>query len=494
MADVLTDLLNLNLVLAGAIAVVMLLRLPTRRLFGARVAYGLWGLPPLAGAAMLLPARVLTLRIPASAPEPAAVASGAMLAVGPAPVDLRPSLAALWLLGAAASLGVLAWRQVRFARAAKAGRAGPAVMGVLRPRVVVPNDFETRYTARERQVVLAHERTHLARRDPWINALMALAACVNWFNPAIHVMSRWLRIDQELACDARVIAAHPQARRAYAEALVKTQLAARSLPLGCHWAAHPLAQRVKLLSRPAPGPLRRRTGLAGVLLLGLAAGLAAWTLRPPRVVLAADPPSLIPAPPPSAPRAPPAPVAPEAPKPRALAVPPAQVAVAEPDLQPLAEPPPVAIAPPMEMRRLRIIHAIADRSLVQPGSAVRVVASGVAPDGVRLWADFTAFGSQRLYRKGAYERGGSRYSLFSSVVQQGNHLLVTVSLGRGFRPDQTGAIDLLPNQSGVIRLPTGQDIAVATSVRPETADEIEEGRQLTAYQQIFESVRRVERG
>ncbi len=146
------------------------------------------------------------------------------------------------------------------------------------------------------------------------------------------------------------------------------------------------------------------------------------------------------------------------------------------------------------MRRVRIIRAVADRSQVQPGSAVRVVASGVAPDGAHLWADFTAFGSQRLYRKGAYERGGSRYSLFTSVVQQGERLLVTVSLGRGFRPDQTGSIELLPNQTGVVRLPTGQDIVVTTSIRAETPDEIEEGRQLTAYQAMFEGMRRPERG
>jgi hypothetical protein len=148
----------------------------------------------------------------------------------------------------------------------------------------------------------------------------------------------------------------------------------------------------------------------------------------------------------------------------------------------------------MQRRALRIIGALADRSSVQPGAAVRVVASTVAPDGARLWADFTAFGSQRLYRKGAYERDGSRYSLFTSVVQDGDRLRVTASLGRGFRPDQTGSIELSPGDSGVIRLPTGGEVAVTTSVRAETPDEIEEGRQLTAYQAVFEGIRRAERG
>lgn len=495
MAELFSDLLDLNLAMAVAVAAVMALRLPVRRLFGARVAYGLWSLPLLAVLAMLLPARVLTIRVPAASVEAgrASVVSGTTLAN--APVDIRPYMAGLWLMGVVASLAWLAWNQLQFARAAKAGKAGPAVIGVLRPRVVVPDDFEGRYTPREREVVLAHEHAHLQRRDPSVNALMALATCVNWFNPAVHVMSRWLRIDQELACDAGVIAAYPKARRAYAEAMLKTQLAARPLPLGCHWAAHPLAQRVRLLSRPTPGRFRRLAGLCCIAVLGLGGASAVWVSRPPDMVIALDPPRVAAAQPPALGPSN-APVTPRAHKaaPYRALVAPAPVAVTEPILQPVAEPPPVAIEPPMQMRRARIIHAVADRSQVQPGSAVRVVASGVAPDGAQLWADFTAFGSQRLYRKGAYERGGSRYSLFTSVVQQGERLLVTVSLGRDFRPDQTGSIELLPNQTGVVRLPTGQDIVVTASVRAETPDEIEEGRQLTAYQAMFEGMRRPERG
>ena len=490
MAELFTNLLNLNLALAVAVAAVMLLRLPARRLFGARVAYGLWSLPLLAGLVMLLPARVLTVKVPAASVEAGQAPVMPADALVHAPVDIRPSLAGLWLLGMVASLAWLAWNQIQFARAARAGKAGPALVGVLRPRVVVPDDFERRYTPREQEVVLAHEQSHLQRRDPPVNALVALATCVNWFNPAVHVMGRWLRIDQELACDAGVVAAYPKARRAYAEAMLKTQLAVRPLPLGCHWSAHPLAQRVRLLSRPTPTRLRRLAGLSCIALLVVGGASAVWASRPPVVVMAVEPPRFV-EPPPPAPRPPPAPVASRAPKasPHRAVVAPALAAVAEPVLEPVAEPAPVVIAPPMQTRRARIIHAVADRSRVQPGLAVRVVASGVAPDGVRLWADFTAFGSQRLYRKGAYERAGSRYSLFTSVVQQGERLLVTVSLGRSFRPELTASIELSPNQSGVVRLPTGQDIVVATSVRAETPDEIEEGRQLTAYQAMFEGMR-----
>ncbi len=59
----------------------------------------------------------------------------------------------------------------------------PALLGVRRPRVVLPNDFERRYTVQEQALVLAHENVHLERRDTLWNALVVLIRCVFWFNP-----------------------------------------------------------------------------------------------------------------------------------------------------------------------------------------------------------------------------------------------------------------------------------------------------------------------
>jgi beta-lactamase regulating signal transducer with metallopeptidase domain len=491
MTEVLAALLRINLALAVAVAGVMLLRLPVRRLFGARIAYGLWILPPLAALAMLAPARVVTVRLAATAMETAETtfAPAATTSIT-APFDVQPLLSGLWLAGALACLAWQSWRQVQFARAARAGRAGPAVVGLLRPRVVTPADFAQRYTPTEREIVLAHERVHLERGDPAVNAALALLTCVNWFNPAAHVMSRWLKIDQELACDARVVAAHPKARKAYAQAMLKTQLAARPLPLGCHWSAHPLAERVRLLTRPAPSRSRRLVGASLTAVLGLAGAVGAWAARPAEVVTTFEAPSPAAAVPerpalehvafsrsaPSAPSRLKPPSRPPAP------VSPAETTVAaEPTATPPTAPSPARFEPTYELRRIRVIRAVADRSLVQPGSAVRVVANGVAPDGVPIWSDFTAFGSQQLYRKGAYERGGSRYSVFTSVVQEGERLRVTVSLGRAFKPELTGSIDLAPNQTGVLRLPTGQPMVVTATVRPETPEEVEEGRRMLDY-------------
>ena len=82
----------------------------------------------------------------------------------------------------------------------------PAVLGVFRPKVILPVDFEFRYTRLERLLVFSHERTHLRRGDAVWNAVVALVRCLLWFNPLVHLASNYLREDQEFSSDAAVVA------------------------------------------------------------------------------------------------------------------------------------------------------------------------------------------------------------------------------------------------------------------------------------------------
>ena len=90
--------------------------------------------------------------------------------------------------------------------------------------------------------MLAHERAHEGRHDILVSALALLSHCVFWFNPLMYLALRWLRHDQELACDEQVLSSlprsEPEARRIYADALLKAQLATEGawrMPIGCHW-------------------------------------------------------------------------------------------------------------------------------------------------------------------------------------------------------------------------------------------------------------------
>lgn len=310
-ADILEILIEANLAAAAAVLLVLAVRKPARQAFGARVGYALWLAAPLAVGASLLPPRIIVL----SNIAPTALADIASVPVLASPViapvastapfmDGGALLIALWLAGAGISLGLLAWSQSRFMKSlggvvpegrflrARASGSGPAVVGALFPKIVLPSDFETRYDAGEQKVVLAHEAAHLAAGDALVNAAIALAQCLFWFNPLIHLAARIVRVDQELACDAAVLSAYPQMRRSYGQALLKTQIAAAPLPLGCYWpagASNPLKERIAMLKSSPPSRLRRLCGGVGVLALCLGAGVAAWAAQPATISLQATP-------------------------------------------------------------------------------------------------------------------------------------------------------------------------------------------------------------
>ena len=293
--DALTLGLRANLAASAAIAAVALLRWPARSMFGAAAAYRLWGLPLVMALASLVPAPVagpiaaVVLGATSALPTIASLGRGS---VWPAVVG------GAWALGALAYAALLVARQVRFASALRSGsrvsvgatavvRAartdiGPAVVG---GAIIVPIDFEVRFTPVEQAAILAHEAQHLARGDAFANAALSLIQCLCWFNPLVHLAARWIRTDQELACDAAVIAGRPDIRRPYAEALLKTQVMAWAPPAGCAWRARGFAAlrgRIRLLKQRSPS---RPRGICGVLLLAaltLGGGYAAWASQPPQ--------------------------------------------------------------------------------------------------------------------------------------------------------------------------------------------------------------------
>ncbi|WP_295862495.1 TonB family protein [uncultured Xanthomonas sp.] len=292
------DLGSTALVVSVAIAAVLALRVPMRRAFGAGIAYALWIAVPLALLAALLPSGWRPALPAGLALDMPAVLVGVTRAQMSAGDGVSASghatvwLLSLWLAGALASAAVL-WRQQRRYRrslgrlqpgedgvlVAEHALHGPLVLGAWRPQVVVPMDFAARYPPPQAQLVLAHERMHIARGDTRSNLLLAVLRCVYWFNPLLHWAATRFRLDQELACDAAVLVRHPGTRRHYAEAMLQTQLDALALPVGCHWqAGSVLCQRIALLRRPAVRGWRRRLGLAAVTLTALSGSAMALAL------------------------------------------------------------------------------------------------------------------------------------------------------------------------------------------------------------------------
>lgn len=289
-------LLETTLATSLALALVLALRRPVRHVFGAGVAYGLWAAVPLMLVAVLLPAAIEPMlpsgAIVLSVPDTFALAGTGPAAAAAGDVTWLPWV---WAFGALAMLATLVWQQGRFVvglgplrlrpdgyHQSVATRGLPAVVG-WRPRIVLPGDFEQRYSADERELMLAHEREHLRRGDLPACLLAVLLRSLFWFNPLVHLGARRFRQDQELACDNGVLRRFPGRCRTYAKAMLKAQLDEQPLPFGCHWSGtHPLKERLAMLSRPSPSVSRRVAGLFAVSLLVLAAATAAWASQPGR--------------------------------------------------------------------------------------------------------------------------------------------------------------------------------------------------------------------
>jgi len=342
-------LLRSALALAIVVCVVMALRPLWRRWLGAGAVLWLYLLVPAALVATSLPGPTLVRdaprattaehAVPVAVPAPgststtaAPVASSAQRAPRPAQVFLPPerllpsapfaqaSLLTVgllaWAAGVFALAGMLWLQQRRFRRRlghlrrrdaglwqASTDDIGPVLIGLLRPRIVVPADFDDRYDSQQRELVLAHERVHLSRGDLPMNALACALRCLFWFNPLVHLAAAKLRLDQELACDAVVLARNPHARRAYANALLTTQLAELGLPVGCAWqSSHPLTWRISMLKKPLPGPARLMLGAGLAVLTSSAAATVLWHQQPativtlPAIAIAAAPATLPPLP------------------------------------------------------------------------------------------------------------------------------------------------------------------------------------------------------
>lgn len=280
---------------SAAMLLVLVLRRPFARLFGAGPAYALWLIPAL---------RLVMPPLPSFAPDlPTIVPSRTIIlftegAAAPLPPDGGPAqwlpmLLALWALGAVL---FLAWQWFGYRRfLAELGRSarhagahrglplveseaveGPVALGLIDRRIVVPADFATRYSADERRLALDHEAIHHRRGDIWWNHLGLVILALNWFNPVAWLAFRAFRADQELACDALVTAAAtPEARHDYARALIKS--ASRpgliaACPLN-H--ADQLKRRLKMMKTHKSSRARMLGGAAAILTLagiGLALG------------------------------------------------------------------------------------------------------------------------------------------------------------------------------------------------------------------------------
>jgi beta-lactamase regulating signal transducer with metallopeptidase domain len=271
-----------SLLLSVALGGVLALRGPVARQLGAQALRPLWAVLPAVLLALLVYPFAAPLLRPTLAPLLLALDGSVVTAPASPPLGqtaaatgslLLPALSGCWMLGVLAVTALMVTRQRRYLRwlqpsddprvlRASAG-SSPAQLGWRASRLVLPLDFEARFSAEEQGLVLAHEATHLAHRDNAWNLLAAVLCALHWFNPLLWWAARAWRRDQELSCDAAVLQHTPDARACYARALLKChQPDTLSAVLAAPWRAthntsHPLVERVRML-HTSPLASRRR--------------------------------------------------------------------------------------------------------------------------------------------------------------------------------------------------------------------------------------------
>jgi beta-lactamase regulating signal transducer with metallopeptidase domain len=291
--DVLAMLVRLSISTTLALLFISLLRAPARRLVGAEAAFWLW---------LLVPASLIGPLLPRFTPSPAAaLIQLPSIPVIEVPIHFAPTIAhsdyaliatLLWLVGATVALVYFAYCQQVLNTSLGILRPGqegtfwsmntkqPMLIGAWHSKIVLPSDFDTRYSARERTLIIAHERVHVERNDALTNCIAVLVLCLFWFNPLIHWARNRFRFDQEVACDAAVLRQLKVSRRHYARALAKTELTTTTA-IGFGWPRrHPLIERVAILKRATPSRTRRLVGYSSAVVLMLSGTYVVWAAQP----------------------------------------------------------------------------------------------------------------------------------------------------------------------------------------------------------------------
>lgn len=167
-------------------------------------------------------------------------------------------------------------------------QAGPCVVGILRPAVILPANLPALLERSELEPLLLHELAHVCRRDTAVIWLQYVTQILYWPNPLVWMANQRIRQDREQACDDFVLAATRYRRRDYGAALIKVlelgggRAAFATGLLGVAEGRDVMYQRLRLImdahrrriTRLSP-PARIMIVLAGLAVLSVAPTLAA---------------------------------------------------------------------------------------------------------------------------------------------------------------------------------------------------------------------------
>lgn len=145
--------------------------------------------------------------------------------------------------------------------------SSPAVCGLLRPVILIPQSLAPRLQPHDLQAVLLHELAHVKRGDLWVNLIQTLLQIVYFYNPLLWLANAMIRRTREQAVDEAVLVAMGETAPDYPETLLHVaKLAFHRRPalslrlIGVVESKSALRSRIKhILARPFPKSARLGT-------------------------------------------------------------------------------------------------------------------------------------------------------------------------------------------------------------------------------------------
>ncbi len=156
----------------------------------------------------------------------------------------------------------------------------PAIMGWLRPRILMPASLATSASADLRPILL-HELAHFRWLDVPFNWLLTLVRAVHWFNPLAHLGAvAWAHFREEAADEAVVRLMRDDTGRAYGDALVRAlrQCRRAAVPFGAMAiveSVHHLKRRITMITHyPDKSPRILLAGFASIVLAAVVCSIS----------------------------------------------------------------------------------------------------------------------------------------------------------------------------------------------------------------------------
>lgn len=82
-----------------------------------------------------------------------------------------------------------------------------AVVGFVRPVVLLPASWLTALPVDVLEAVIAHELAHIRRYDVWVNLLQRVVETLLFYHPAVWWLSNRIRLEREMCCDELAVQA-----------------------------------------------------------------------------------------------------------------------------------------------------------------------------------------------------------------------------------------------------------------------------------------------